>query len=473
LEVNEKAALRRYMKNLKHIGLKGSGYFCNVKLYHDEKTGEEFALKELKKEYYQKEEYRYRLKREIQLLKELQGCDNIIELLEDGNDKEKRELWYLMPFAKQNLYDYIKTHNNTLDKRDRYDVTHQIIQAIKYAHSRNILHRDISPNNVLVFYIADKIKVKVSDFGLGKDAESLSYYTGSSVSGYGQILYVSPEQRDKLKDATNKSDIYSLGKLVYFIFTAKDPDNLKPFELSTLVAKSIEDNPEDRFKDIIEFEKHFQALRDLQLDQKIPTEYITLREITNSGETIDWLQFHQLAVKGDYIEHVYHDYLHPIIISLSDPIKIREYYDVVGNGIRDFINTFSDRLNDCYKTVRWPFSSMSTFGIILRNVILIVSDDETRLICFKQLWYLAYEADQWDVQKYIKEVLNARYMTTAIETQFAEYIIERETKIDIGTFSPSLPQVIKLGIIRGNKNAIKKEEEREKRWKEQYGKTDW
>ena len=57
------------MNYLKHIGLKGRGYFCNVKLYRDEKTNEEFALKELKKEHYKNEEYRYRLKREIQLFK--------------------------------------------------------------------------------------------------------------------------------------------------------------------------------------------------------------------------------------------------------------------------------------------------------------------------------------------------------------------------------------------------------------------
>lgn len=461
------------MNNLKHVRLKGRGYFCNVKVYRDERSHEEFALKELKKEHYLKEEYRYRLTREIQLLKNLQGCDNIIELLDYGNDKEKEELWYLMPLAKQNLYDYIKTHNDTLDKRDRYDIIHQIIQAIKCAHSRNIIHRDISPTNVLLFDIADKIKVKVSDFGLGKDAESLSYYTGSSVSGYGQILYVSPEQRDKLKDATNKSDIYSLGKLVYFIFTGKDPDNLRPFELSTLVGKAIEDNPEDRFKDIIEFEKHFEALMDLQLNQKIPAEYITLKEVISSGEAMNWLQFHQLAVKGDYIDHVYYDYLSPIITLLSGHVQITEYYNAIGNGIRDFISTFSDRLNECYKTVRWPFALMGTFGKLLKNIVQIVSDDETRLICFKQLWYLAYEADQWSVQKDIKVVLNSKYITKAIETQFAEYIMNSETKIDVGIFSSlSLPQVIKVGIIKGNENAIKKEEEREKRWKEEYGKTD-
>lgn len=70
------------MNKLKHIGLKGQGYFCIVKQYLDETTGNEFALKELKKDHYPKEEYRYRLNREISILEELQGCENIIELLD-------------------------------------------------------------------------------------------------------------------------------------------------------------------------------------------------------------------------------------------------------------------------------------------------------------------------------------------------------------------------------------------------------
>lgn len=462
------------LKDLKHIAPKGQGYFCIVKQYTDEATGKNYALKELKKEHYPKEEYRYRLLREIKLLDELQGCVNIIRLINHGNDTDKQKLWYLMPFAKYNLHDYIRKNNSTLTQADRYEIVGQIINAIKYAHKKNILHRDISPNNVLVFFREANPIIKVSDFGLGKDTESLSYYTGSSASGYGQILYVSPEQRVHLKDATEKSDIYSLGKLVYFVFTGKDPDNLKPFELSSLVTKATEENPEDRFNNIDEFETHFEALKELHLHQTIPIEHITLQEVVSAGEKIDSIKLHELFVKGNYIEHVYHDYISPVNIYLLTKNNLADYYKAVGSGIRDFVNTYSDRLNECYQTVRWPFTSMSTFGRVLTKIVQTVSDDETKLICLKQLWYLAFEADQWDVQKEIKVVLNEKYISKAIETQLSEYIIASETAVDMSQFSNlQLPKIVKLGIIKSNDIAKKKKEEREAKRKEEYGDAEW
>lgn len=462
------------MKKLKHIALKGQGYFCVVKQYLDESTGKDYALKELKKEHYPNEEYRYRLNREISLLNELQGCENIIELLDSGHDIEKEKLWYLMPFAKLNLYNYIKKHNGTLDQKARYNLVEQVINAIKFAHDKKKLHRDISPNNVLVFEKDGNILLKVSDFGLGKDTESLSFYTNSGASGYGQILYVSPEQRIKLKDATVKSDIYSLGKLVYFIFTAKDPDNLKQFELSSLVTKSIEDNPDDRFADIHEFEKHFLSLKELQLNQKIAIEYLTLREVVSSTDKKDWIQLHELLVKGNYLEHVYSDFISPINVLLLTNSNLRDYYKAVGNAIRDFVKTYSERLNECYQTLGWPFSSMGTFGTVLIKIIKTVNDDETKLICFKQLWYLAFNADQWSVQREVKEVFNSSFITSTIETQLAEYILHSETKVEMTHFSSlTLPKIIKASIINGNESIEKKEEERKAKQNLEVNDFEW
>lgn len=460
------------LNNLKHIAPKGQGYFCLVKQYTDEVTGKNYALKELKKVHYPNEEYRYRLTREIKLLDKLQGCKNIIRLINHGNDKANEKLWYLMPYAKYNLYDYIKKNNSTLTQVQRFDIASQVINAIKYAHDRDILHRDISPNNALVFFKEGEPIIKVCDFGLGKDTESLSYYTASSASGYGQILYVSPEQRVKLKDSTFKSDIFSLGKLLYFIFTGKDPDNLKPFELSTLIIKATEENPEHRFANISEFETHFNALKDLLLNQTIPIEHITLKEVLISGEPVAPLQFHQLLTKGNYIDHVYDDYISPVNNYFLKGNNLADYYKSIGNGIRDFVKTYTDRLNECYKTVRWPFSSMTTFGKVLKKLIQTVPDEESRLLCFKQLWYLAFESDQWDVQKDVKEVFTDKLIAKNIETQLAEYIISAETKVDMKHFSSLLLQkVIKVAIIKANDLADKRAEERKR--KDTNDETEW
>jgi eukaryotic-like serine/threonine-protein kinase len=225
------------MNKLKQGHEKKAGFFCEVTKFTDE-NGKEFARKTLKKMHVKNDDYRYRLTREIDLLKELQGHKHIIELIDYS--KSEADVWYLMPYAKQNLYDYIKDNNQKLAKEERFQLAEQIISAIKYAHDKNKLHRDISPSNILLLEDEGMLIVKVCDFGLGKDRESLSFHTKSSASGYGQILYVAPEQKIQLNKSTNKSDIYSLGKLMYFIFTGRDPNNYKSFELDTLYTKATE-----------------------------------------------------------------------------------------------------------------------------------------------------------------------------------------------------------------------------------------
>ncbi|MGR1788467.1 protein kinase domain-containing protein, partial [Salmonella enterica] len=109
-----------------------------------------------------------------------------------------------------------------------------------------VLHRDLSPNNVLIF----DDKVVVSDFGLGKDYENLTKQGYSSVQGYGNINYVAPEQQDKLSAATKRSDVYSLGKLLYFILTGKNPRNARDSEMyASLISTATLESPENRYSD--------------------------------------------------------------------------------------------------------------------------------------------------------------------------------------------------------------------------------
>jgi len=462
------------MSKLKFIKLRGEGYFCTVKKYKDEKSNKFFALKELKPHHYENSDYRYRFNREIYLLNKLHGCENIIEVIKSGENVEKKKLWYLMPFADDNLYNYIKKNNSKLTLTERFEITQQIIRAIKFAHDKNIIHRDLSPNNILVFKKEKQLIIKVSDFGLGKDKQSLSYYSKSSASGYGQILYVSPEQIKKLKDATIQSDIYSLGKLIYFIFTGKDPKDLKQFELSSLVNKCIEENPQDRFANIDELEKHFMSLKDLLLDKKFEIDHLTLKEILKLKEKLSFIKLHQILVKGYYIDHVYYDYIEPVNELLLSDNYLENYYKEIGSSIVDFVKTYSKRIHECYQTVRWPFSSMKIFGELLSKIIKTVNDAETKLISFKELWYLAFISDQWAVQKIITEVLDSKYITSDIETQLAEYIINTEEEVEMSHFTGlNLPPLIRSSIYKVNKIVKIKEQAKKEQQELKSNNFDW
>lgn len=445
--------------NLKEIAPKGEGYFCIVKRCIDTDSNIEFARKELLKKHYENNDFKHRLLREIQLLQDLSGCENIIELISHGHNEEEQKLWYIMPCADQNLYEYIKKNNSKITIEDRFYIIEQIINAIEFAHAKDVLHRDLSPTNVLVFKKDTQLSIKVCDFGLGKNEESISFYTKSSASGYGQILYVSPEQREKLKDATKESDIYSLGKLIYFIFTGKDPVEIKPFPLSSIVTIATSDS---RYKSINELKEHFYSIKKLIFGKEIPLDYLSIHDFLSSHTNFNWNTFYEIAMKANYGDHVYTGFIAPIISLFKDINSIQGFYQVIGKDrFINFIKFFSDKLSACYQSSGyWPFSEMTNFGEFFRNIFLYVDIDEVKFVCLKNLWDLAYEFDRWDVQKQFKSLLQRQDIPESIQAQFADYIAQSQTSVDISNFEGiKLPISIKLGIIEANeiaKSKIKK-----------------
>src|SRR6187549_3664969 len=114
-----------------------------------------------------------------------------------------------------------------LPLRARLELFVQVCQAVQHAHQKGIIHRDIKPNNVLVAEYDDHAVPKVIDFGVAKaTAQRLTERT--MFTEFGQVLgtmeYMSPEQsKFNQLDIDTRSDIYSLGVLLYELLTASTP----------------------------------------------------------------------------------------------------------------------------------------------------------------------------------------------------------------------------------------------------------
>ena len=114
------------------------------------------------------------------------------------------------------LKEYIK-ENGALPWQEACDYAIQIAQGIGEAHSRNIIHRDIKPQNIIM--TADKT-LKVTDFGIARAIAADTTIVGGTALG--SVHYISPEQaRGGFTDA--RSDIYSLGIVLYEMLTGKVP----------------------------------------------------------------------------------------------------------------------------------------------------------------------------------------------------------------------------------------------------------
>ena len=174
---------------------------------------------------------------------------NIAKVL-DADATETGRPYFVMELVRGfRLTEYCDQNN--LDTRQRLDLFVQICHAIQHAHQKGIIHRDIKPSNVLVTLHDGRPVPKVIDFGIAKAIEGrLTEQT--LFTAYEQLIgtpaYMSPEQAEMSGlDVDTRSDIYSLGVLLYELLTGKTPFNQKELMASGLDEmrrKLREDEPQ-------------------------------------------------------------------------------------------------------------------------------------------------------------------------------------------------------------------------------------
>lgn len=425
----------------------GEGFFARVVRCLNTITGEELAMKRLKPSHFENEDSVRRFKKEIELLEYLAGVEGVLGLLDVIDDGE--DLAYVMPLGSQNLYSYIKANNTKLDLAERVEIFDQILNTMRSAHESGVLHRDISPQNIIVFESkGDAPGIRVCDFGLGKSLDAATAYTRTSVGGIGYVYYVAPEQLDSLKNATVHSDIHALGKLLNFVMTGKDPDRHYNCEFSVVIRKATQEVPGDRYQSLAEFQEVYEAIKELRFDDAEESGELEIA-LLEVGDDVDWHAFHKSAIDPSYQGHVYHGYLGPVIAYLLHEKHLEEYYDVVGGDISQFVEILIDCIDDCIGTVGWPFSATGSFGRILERIMFLVPDENIQISCAEQLWDIAYGGDQWDVKKIVLRLFRERLIPEGIETSLALHIKQAGISVDLEQFAGmKLPQVIRNAIAR-------------------------
>ncbi len=134
-------------------------------------------------------------------------------------------------------------------------ITRALLEALAYAHDRDVVHRDLKPENVL---FDEGGNSRIADFGLGKvvaEQVSLSLSQGSRTGVAGTPLYMAPEQERPGAEVDGRADLFALGKLIYRMLTGEQPRTLRPVEhlrpglrhpWSQLVFKLTESFPDAR-----------------------------------------------------------------------------------------------------------------------------------------------------------------------------------------------------------------------------------
>jgi serine/threonine-protein kinase len=240
-----------------------------------EETDQVVALKVLSFIHADDDNFRERFALEIETLKKLRH-PNIVELY--GYGVQDGHLFYAMELVEGKSLQEELLSGRRFDWRETTHFCIAICQALKHAHDRGVIHRDLKPANLL---LTPDNQVKLSDFGIAKLFGSHQITADRSVIGTAD--YMAPEQAEGAK-ADARSDLYSLGSVMYALVTGKppfaDPSLAKvisdlrhatpilpsrhvpnlPDEFEELVMLLLQKEPEKRFATALVLANHLHAM---------------------------------------------------------------------------------------------------------------------------------------------------------------------------------------------------------------------
>jgi eukaryotic-like serine/threonine-protein kinase len=250
----------------------GSGGMADVWLADDTELDRKVAIKILHDNFAQDSEFVQRFQREAQAAAGLQH-PNVVGIFDRGSFDGT--YFIAMEYVDgPSLKDLVK---GGMSPKDAIDFTRQILNAARFAHRKGIVHRDLKPQNVL---IDGEGRARVADFGIARAGENSDITATGSVMGTAQ--YISPEQAQG-KPTTPRSDIYSIGVILYEELTGRVPfegdsavavalkqvseaprrpsainPNVPP-ALDAVVMRALAKDPDARFKDADAFLKALDA----------------------------------------------------------------------------------------------------------------------------------------------------------------------------------------------------------------------
>jgi serine/threonine-protein kinase len=220
-----------------------------------------------------------RFQREARIMLDFR-CDNIVPVYDYF--REGRSYYIAMEFIEGLALDDVIKQKGTIDPLAAVILFREICKGMLYAHEMGIVHRDLKPANIMV---SKKGQVKILDFGIarmkhGAEDDAITS-TGMSM---GTPAYMSPEQIDDAKRVDHRSDIYSLGVVLYEMLTGKKPfpgnfsaeaihqitkgkytkpqkHNPKlPVVLKRIIRKAMHRKPRKRYKSLSELIKVFDKI---------------------------------------------------------------------------------------------------------------------------------------------------------------------------------------------------------------------
>jgi class 3 adenylate cyclase/tRNA A-37 threonylcarbamoyl transferase component Bud32 len=243
----------------------GSGGMAEVYLAYDEVLEREVAFKVLDRKHAESREAVERFRREARSAASL-SHPNIAAIFDRGHT-EDGTYYIVMEYVEGGTLEDLIQQEGPLSPERTTEVALQVAEALRVAHEKGVIHRDIKPQNILLSKTGE---AKVADFGIARAQAATTMTQAGSVIG--SVHYISPEQALG-EPATPKSDLYSLGVVLYEMLTGELPYDAEtpgavvmqhvgglsrspkevnprvPEELDAVTARLLSKDPDDRYAD--------------------------------------------------------------------------------------------------------------------------------------------------------------------------------------------------------------------------------
>lgn len=183
---------------------------------------------------------------------------NIVQIHDVGRDGDGN--YIVMELVEGDSLADLLEESGSLDLNTAIDLTCQLCDALSYAHSQGIVHRDVKPANIL---LDDNGVPKLTDFGLARleDADQGQTREGAVL---GTLAFMPPEQHRGARNADARSDQWALAASFYQMVTGESPRVIRPDRLPKsvqgVVLKALEENPNQRFEDCRAFRDALLAI---------------------------------------------------------------------------------------------------------------------------------------------------------------------------------------------------------------------
>lgn len=242
----------------------GTGGMADVYLANDKLLGRQVALKILSSKYANDEQFIERFRREASSAACL-NHPNIVQIYDRG--EAEGTYFIAMEVLQGRSLKQIIVKHAPLNPDLMVSISTQIIEALRFAHRRDIIHRDIKPQNII---IDSEGRVKVTDFGIARAGGSSTMTEAGSILGTAH--YLSPEQAQG-RPVEAASDLYSLGIVMYEMATGKLPFVAE--NPVSIAMQHVNDAPRPPREIVPDFPENLEAVILRALGKKPTDRYLT------------------------------------------------------------------------------------------------------------------------------------------------------------------------------------------------------